>query len=120
MRRQWLLAMTLLAAVLASGAASADSGQPPVAGSSESPSAPGQKGLPLALSIRALSLGETSFTEGGDTERVRASTGAGTSRWPSTRTEIGRGVYFSVSPSCIPGVDEPLWPGPSRPGARRR
>jgi hypothetical protein len=120
MRREWLLAVALLAAALVTGAASADSGQPAASGSPQSPSAPGQKDLPLALSIGALSLGKPSFTEVGSSERVRASTGAGTSRWPSSRTEIGRGVYLSVSPSCIPGVDEPLWPGTQRPGARRR
>jgi hypothetical protein len=30
---------------------------------------------------------------------------------------VGRGVYISVMPACIPGVDEPFWPGPR---ARRR
>ena len=53
-------------------------------------------------------------------ERVRASTGAGSSRWPSAVTSVGNGVYLSVMPGCIPGVDEPYWPGGHRSGARRR
>jgi hypothetical protein len=49
---------------------------------------------------------------------VRAPTGSGSVRAPSATTEIGRGVYLTVSPSCIPGVDEPLFPA-RRPTPRR-
>jgi hypothetical protein len=71
--------------------------------------------VPLVLSIRALSLERTRFTtDTGELERVKAPTGAGTSRWPSATTAVGRGVYLSVMPACIPGVDEPLLPGPRR------
>ena len=69
--------------------------------------------MPLVLSIRALSVGQTPFAaDTGELERVKAPTGAGTSRWPSATTAVGRGVYISVMPACIPGVDEPLLPGP--------
>ena len=74
---------------------------------------------PLVLSIRALSVGTTTFTDTGDLERVRASTGAGTSRWPPASTQVGRGVYISVMPGCIPGVDEPYFPGQRGAGRRR-
>ena len=91
------------------------------AGALQAPSTPSPESeLPLALSIRALSLGQPSFIDSGDVERVRAPTGAGTSRWPSATTPIGRGVYLNVMPACIPGVDEPLLPRPQRPGVRRR
>jgi hypothetical protein len=116
MRRPWLLVAVLLGATLLGGAA-AYAGSDPVAvqGTVPAPSAPIQSEVPLVLSIRALSLGQTPFTETGQVERVRASTGAGTSRWPEATTSLGRGVYISVMPGCIPGVDEPL-----RSGARRR
>ena len=76
--------------------------------------------VPLVLSIRALSL-QAPLTQTGnaDVERVQAPTGAGTSQWPSASTPLGRGVYLSVMPACIPGVDEPLWPGTQRTGRRR-
>jgi len=77
-----------------------------------------QPEAPLVLSIRALSVGPTTFTDTGDFERVRASTGAGTSKWPAASTQVGRGVYISVMPGCIPGVDEPYLPG-QRAGHRR-
>ncbi len=115
MRRQWLLVAVLLAVTLLGGAAYAGSDPAAVQGTVPPPTAPIQSEVPLVLSIRALSLGQTPFTETGEVERVRASTGAGTSRWPQATTSIGRGVYISVMPGCIPGVDEPL-----RPGARRR
>ena len=120
MRRQWLFAPVLLAATLVGGAAYAGSDPTTAQGALPTPSAPGQGEMPLVLSIRALSLGQTPLAESGDMERVRASTGAGTSRWPSATTPIARGVYISVMPACIPGVDEPLWPGAQRPGVRRR
>lgn len=72
------------------------------------------------LSIRALSLSQTPFGDTGDMDRIRASNGAGTSRWPSASTPIARGVYITVMPSCIPGVDAPLFPSAQRSSARRR
>jgi hypothetical protein len=72
---------------------------------------------PLVLSIRSLAVSPMTFTDGGQVERVTAPTGAGTSQWPAASTHVGRGVYISVTPGCIPGVDEPLWPGAAR---RRR
>ena len=120
MRRQWLFVAVLVGLPLLGGAAYAGSDPAAVQGTVPAPSAPIQAELPLVLSIRALSLGQTPFAETGGMERIRASTGAGTSRWPSNTTQIGRGVYISVMPSCIPGVDEPLWPGSQRPGAHRR
>ena len=120
MRCQWLLVATLLAAMLPSGTAYAGSDPATAEGALPAPGAPGRAEVPLVLSIRALSLGQTPFAETGEMERVRASTGAGTSRWPSPSTPIGRGVYISVMPACIPGVDEPLWPGARRGGAARR
>jgi hypothetical protein len=115
MRRQWLFVTVLVAPALLGGAAYAGSDPAAVQGTVPAPSAPIQAEMPLVLSIRALSLGQTPFAETGEMERVRASTGAGTSRWPAATTSIGRGVYISVMPGCIPGLDEPL-----RPGFRRR
>jgi hypothetical protein len=115
MRRQWLPVAVLVGVTLLGGVAHAGSDPAAVQGTVLAPSAPIQSEVPLVLSIRALSLGQTPFTETGEMERVRASTGAGTSRWPQATTSIGRGVYLSVMPGCIPGVDEPL-----RPSARRR
>jgi hypothetical protein len=120
MRRQWWVAAGFVAATLTAGAAYADGTPATTEGARSAPDAPGQGELPLVLSIRALSLGQTPLTESGDVERVRASNGAGTSRWPSAATPVGRGVYISVMPSCIPGVDEPLWPGTRGNGIRRR
>jgi hypothetical protein len=102
---------------LVAGPAFAGSAPATAEGTLPAPSAAPTGDLPLVLSIRALSVGPTTFTDGGDTERIRTSNGAGTSRWPSASTPVGRGVYISVMPTCVPGVDEPLWPGPSR---RRR
>ena len=115
MGRQWPFGAVLVAATLLGGVAYAGSDPTTAPGTVPAPSAPGQGEMPLVLSIRALSLGQAPFAETGDMERVQASTGAGTSRWPSATTPVGRGVYISVMPACIPGVDEPLWPG-----ARRR
>ena len=113
-----LLAMTLVggAAYAGSDRTTAQSTLP----APSTPGAPGQGELALVLSIRALSLGQTPFAETGEMERVKAPTGAGTSRWPSATTPVGRGVYISVMPACIPGVDEPLWPGTQGRGAARR
>jgi hypothetical protein len=75
----------------------------------------------LILSIRARALGVlTDAPDGATFERVKAPTGEGTSRMPSATTEVGRGVYVSVMPACIPGVDEPAFPQPYRRPLRRR
>src|SRR5262245_46295759 len=116
MRRLWWLGVGLLSVVVVAGQAYA--GNPPATeGTGTAPADETQGQVPMALSIRALSLGQPAFTDTGDLERVRASSGSGTSRWPAASTQIGRGVYISVMPGCIPGVDEPLLPGNSR---RRR
>ena len=70
------------------------------------------------LSIRALAIGKTPFPESQDIDPVKASTGEGTSRWPTN--QVAKGVYISVMPACIPGVDEPLMPPMRRAGAARR
>ena len=120
MRRHWLFGVLAVPAVLMGGTAYADSDPTAAPRAVAAPGAPGPGELPLVMSIRALSLGQTPFTETGEMERVKAPTGAGTSRWPSAATPIGRGVYISVMPACIPGVDEPLWPGTRRGGTARR
>ena len=117
MRRPWWVGVGLLTAVLAAGSAYADSPPATSEGTVPAPGTQPEGEVPLALSIRALSLGQPSLTDTGDMERVRASTGAGTSRWPSASTQVGRGVYISVMPACIPGIDEPLRPATPR---RRR
>jgi hypothetical protein len=63
----------------------------------------------LVLSIRARALGLDSVLESSGSlglEPARAPTGAGTSRMPPATTEIARGVYVSVTPACLPGVDD--------------
>ena len=120
MRWHWSFGVLLVAATVLGGAAYAGSDPTTAQGTPPVPGAPGQGELPLVLSIRALSLGQTPFAETGELERVKAPTGAGTSRWPSAATPIGRGVYISVMPACIPGVDEPLWPGTRHGGTTRR
>ena len=120
MRRSSVRVAVVLAGTLVAGLAYAGSGPAAVESTLPAPAAPTPGALPLVLSIRALSIGETPFAETGEMERVRASTGAGSSRWPSAVTSVGNGVYLSVMPGCIPGVDEPYWPGGHRSGARRR
>jgi hypothetical protein len=76
----------------------------------------------LDLSIRSRGLGITAEPPTGTNlgvESARARTGAGTTRWPSAVTELAPGIYLTVEPACIPGVDEPLFP-PRRPASRRR
>jgi len=76
----------------------------------------------LDLSIRSRGLGITVEPPTGTNlgmESARPRTGAGTTRWPSAVTELAPGVYLTVQPACIPGVDEPLFPA-RRPASRRR
>jgi hypothetical protein len=121
MRRRWVFLPVLLAATLWGGALYA--GSEPAATPSTPPTAsapPAQGELPLVLSIRAMSLNPTTLGDTGDIDRVKQQNGGGTTRWPSPNTPIARGVYFSMSPSCIPGVDEPFFPGTQRSSAARR
>jgi hypothetical protein len=107
MGRQTLYGMVLGAVTLLGGVALASGDPTTTEATPPAPSAPGQGDLPLVLSIRALSLGQVPFPANVDTERIKAPTGAGTSRWPSASTEVARGVYLSVMPVCVPGIDEP-------------
>lgn len=109
-------AVLLLAVTLLGGLAHAGSDPSTTAGALPAPGAPGE--LPLVLSIRALSLGQTALPPAPEGERVTAPTGAGTTRWPTG--EIAKGVYISVMPACIPGVDDPLGPRRRAAPARRR
>jgi len=101
-------------AVLVSGPGYAGSDPATTQGTLPPPVATPPADAPLVLSIRSLSVTPMTFTDGGQLERVTAPTGSGTSTWPAAATHIGRGVYISVTPGCIPGVDEPLWPGAAR------
>jgi hypothetical protein len=120
MGMQSLLATVLLAMALLGGVAHAGSDPTTTEGALPAPSAPGPGDLSLVLSIRALAVGPMSFPASADVERIKAPTGAGTTRWPTG--EIAKGVYISVMPACIPGVDEPLGPPVNRRAgsARRR
>ena len=119
MRRGWAFLTTLLAAGLWAGAAYAG-GDPATPSTPPTAGAPAQGELPLVLSIRAMSINQAPFGDTGDMDRVKASNGSGTNRWPSPTTPLARGVYISVLPSCIPGVDEPLFPSAPRSSAARR
>jgi hypothetical protein len=66
---------------------------------------PGER---LDLSIRARGLGISPMTPSlGNLglETVKAPTGAGSLRMPSTTEEIAPGVYFTVAPTCLPGEE---------------
>jgi hypothetical protein len=120
MRIAWGLIVVagLGAAVLGGMIAWAGSDPNTAAGAVAAPSSPSPASeLPLVLSIRALSVGQTAFPQASEVERVTAPTGAGTTRWPTG--EIAKGVYLHVSPVCIPGVDEPLGPASRRVPRRR-
>jgi hypothetical protein len=119
MRRTWegLLVVLALALLPTGGAAAKDAAAP-------EPPRPDAAGGSLDLSIRARALGLTGdvmplVPPSLEFEAERAPTGAGTSRWPSSRTELGKGVYIDVSPVCIPGVDEPAFPPLLRRSPRR-
>lgn len=118
MGRLWLVAAVVLSTLGVAGPLYAGSDPATTQGTLPAPATGTQPEAPLVLSIRALSVGPTTFTDTGDLERVRASTGAGSSKWPPASTQVGRGVYLSVMPGCIPGVDEPYLPG-QRAGRRR-
>jgi hypothetical protein len=106
MRGSWTVPVGLLLALGLVGPAGAQDTSPAVDGS-----ASGGPASPLLLSIRARALGVemAPLPQPSDSlglERVTAPTGAGTSRMPSARTEIAPGVYMTVMPACLPGVDE--------------
>jgi len=68
----------------------------------------GQTTTPLDLSIRSAPLGVETLTPTLDSlglGPMRAPTGGGSTRAPSTTTQIGRGVYLTVDPNCYPGED---------------
>jgi hypothetical protein len=115
-------AIVIVAGALVGGVAYAGSDPATTAGVLPTPSAPASDDLSLVLSIRALAVGPVPLTMGTGTEmeRIKAPTGAGTTRWPTG--EIAKGVYISVMPACIPGVDEPAGPPLHRRAlpARRR
>ena len=118
MRSVWLAVAVVAITLGVAGSLYAGSDPTTTQGTLPPPATGAQPEVPLVLSIRALSVGKPTFTDTGDLERVRASTGAGTSTWPPASTQVGRGVYISVMPGCIPGVDEPYLPG--RGTGRRR
>jgi hypothetical protein len=110
---------------LAPGAHAAGS-DPARAEESRAPSearAPEQATLLLSIRARALGLIQDTAPDDG-LEPMRAPTGEGRSQMPSATTEIARGVYLTVMPACLPGVDEPLLPSPygrrTVPPSRRR
>ena len=107
MSRLWLAIAVGFGAVLVSGPGYAGSDPATTQGTLPPPVATPPADAPLVLSIRSLSVTPMTFTDGGQLERVTAPTGSGTSTWPAAATHIGRGVYISVTPGCIPGVDEP-------------
>jgi hypothetical protein len=114
MNRTWLLIALGFATLLVGGPGYAGSDPATTQGTLPAPVGAPAPDAPLVLSIRSLSVSPMSFTEVGQVERVTAPTGSGTSSWPSAATHIGRGVYISVMPGCIPGVDEPLLPSRRR------
>jgi hypothetical protein len=110
--RRWTPAAVALALPLLAAPALAASDAPGPAPATASPA-----DRALILSIRARALGVIlEAPSGSEVERMTAPTGEGTSRMPSATTEIARGVYLTVRPACIPGVDEPpfLPPHPFR------
>jgi hypothetical protein len=114
-----------LVTALAGGLAHAGS-EPARADQPLQPAAPvAPTGATLLLSIRARTLGLTQEAASEDPlglQRMKAPTGEGRTTMPSTTTEIARGVYLTVQPTCLPGVDEPFLPPLGRrviPPARR-
>jgi hypothetical protein len=119
MRTRFLFgAAAILVAVTMGGQAYGGGDPTTAAGTLPPPGTAAQNDASLLLSIRSLAVSPTVFSPPAEVERATAPTGAGTTRWPSAATPVGRGVYISVMPVCIPGVDEPLVPAPHR--ARRR
>jgi hypothetical protein len=116
-----VLVAAIVAVALAGGVAHGGSDPATTSGALPPPSAPADDGLSLVLSIRALAVGPVPLSIGtpdsADVGRVRAPTGAGSDRWPTG--ELAKGVYISVMPACIPGVDEPLGPIRRAPARRR-
>ncbi len=92
--------VSLALALLGSVAYGGDEGRTPPAATS---------GLDLSVHGRALGvLPDSTAGASLGLEPERAPTGAGSLRMPSATTELGRGVYVSVMPSCIPGMDDGL------------
>ncbi len=120
MRGGWLVAASALAGVLLAGPAVLEAGPVGAADQASPPAAAPPSDSSLILSIRARALGVVQDGPLGEDDRVKAPTGAGSTRMPSSTTEIARGVYLTVMPSCIPGVDEPFLPPVRRSIPRRR
>ncbi len=116
---RWTIATSAAVALL--GLAGLGRAAPPAAPPAARPDADPVPPGSLDLSIRARSLGLVPpDSQGAATlglEPMRAPTGSGTTRMPSTVTELAPGVYFYVAPACVPGED-PL--SPRRPGISRR
>ena len=100
------LAGTVLGLVLLAGAAHGGDDASPAPGAPVAPKAPAAApdgGLDVSIRARALGLIPEPLTAPSlEFEAQRAPTGAGSMRWPSDRTEIGRGVYVGLMPSCGP------------------
>ena len=125
MRWGWRFPAVVLGAALWVGTAQAG-GDPAASAPATTPgpspvtSVPAQAPVPLILSIREMSVSGTPFGDTGDLDKVKSTNGSGKSSWPSPNVPVARGVYFSFTPACIPGVDEPYFPGARRPSAARR
>ena len=123
MRIRSLFAAVIVAGTFVGGVAYGGSDPATTTGALPPPSAPAPDGLSLVLSLRALAVGSLPLSigptdgTGSEVGRVKAPTGAGTDRWPTG--ELGKGVYISVMPACIPGVDEPIGPARRAPARRR-
>ena len=102
--------------VLLAGAAYGGDDASPAPGAPVAPKAPAAApDGSLDVSIRARALGlvpESLAAPSLEFEVQRAPTGAGSMRWPSDRTEIGRGIYVGLMPSC--GPEDLLRPLPGR------
>ena len=106
MRARWFLGAAVLGVTVLGGLAHAGNDAAPAPGAGPEPSV---SSMVLTIRARALGLetapiGEPSNSLG--LEPAKAPTGAGSIRMPSATTEVARGVYLTVMPSCQPGVDD--------------
>jgi hypothetical protein len=91
---------TVLGLVLLAGVAYGGGDVSPMPGA---PAGAPDGGLDVSIRARALGLvPEPLAAPSLEFEPQRAPTGAGSMRWPSDRTEIARGVYVGLMPSCGP------------------
>lgn len=106
MKVGWLVGAAILCVTVLGGVAHAGSDTAPAP--SATPASP-VPSLVLSIRARALGLETASLPELSNSlglETVKAPTGAGSSRMPSATTELAPGVYLTVMPSCLPGVDD--------------